>query len=141
MNRIVYFHKDLQLIARDKFGTNLSDFINFKAGKNELMILDKDAYYQSKDNERFYIYDGVGELDLRKDCIKKYAFEYLNPAFVDHFLATTHYPRLADKSDKRLIDDFLFLFDKHLRGDKKINPPYFEEIIGCLDLGKLNLEN
>lgn len=138
MNRIVYFDKDLELIMRDKFGTNLSDFIDFKAGKNELIVLDKDAYYQSKQNERFYIYDGFGELNLQKDCVKRYNFEYLNPIFLDHFLATSKHHKQADDIDKKLIDEFIFLFDKHLNGDKKILPPYFNEIIKCLDLGKLH---
>lgn len=129
MNRTVNFKNDKTLIMRDKFGTNLSEFVEFKAGKHELKVLDKDAYYQSKKNEQFFIYDGNGELDLEDDCKKRYDFEHLNIVFLDYFLSHLKHHPDADKVDKKLIDDYISLVDEQLEsGQKKIIPPYFSAI-------------
>ena len=129
MSRIVNFNADKMLIMRDKFGTNLSDFVEFKAGKNELKILENTAYYQSKENERFFVYDGTGELDLEADCQKCYDFSHLNVVFLDYYLThLKHHPN-ADEVDKRLIDEFVSLLDSQLKSEvQKITPPYYSAI-------------
>lgn len=129
MSRIVVFKTPKRLIIRDKFGTNLSEFVEFKAGKNELKILDKDAYYQSKENEQFFVYDGVGELDLEVDCKKRYDFEFLNVFFLDYFLAQAKHHQNADETDKKLVEEFVELLNTHLEEKtQKIIPPYFAAI-------------
>lgn len=129
MTRIVNFSTSKKLIKRDKFGTNLSDFVEFSAGKNELEILDNAAYYQSKQNERFFIYGGNGELELESDCVKRYDFEHLNVFFLDYYLNNLKHHKNADKADKKLIDEYVALLNAQLESDeKKIIPPYFAAI-------------
>ena len=129
MKRVVNFATAKKLIKRDKFGTNLSEWVEFEAGKNELDILDKDAYYQSKTNERFFVYDGEGELELESECIKQYDFEHLNVFFLDFFLANQKHHKDADKTDKKLIDEFVTLLNSQFESDKpKFLPPYYAAI-------------
>jgi hypothetical protein len=127
MTRSVIFADEIELIKRDKFGTNCSEWQKFTAGTHNLDILDKDFYYQSRENERFFIYDGVGDLKL-SECTKKYDFEKINVIFLSHYIANDEHHADADAVDKALIEDYAELYDKFVKGDESINPPYFKEL-------------
>ncbi len=127
MTRSVIFANEIELIKRDKFGTNCSEWQKFTAETHNLEILDKDFYYQSRENERFFIYEGTGTLDLTQ-CTKKYDFEKINVYFLSHYIAKGEHHADADDVDKALIEDYAELYDKFVKGDESINPPYFKEL-------------
>lgn len=126
--RVVNCAKDYELILKDKFGNALSRKFILKAGKNELEIPQKGGYYQSLDNERFFIYDGEGELDFENECGEEYEFTKLNIKFLDYFLGhfqTKHHFN-ADENEKKLIEKFIALMDFNEKFKKpKIVPPYY----------------
>lgn len=140
--RIVIFDKSYELILKDKFGNDLSSFKRYTCDTNEdgeevatkfsLEIPQKDGYYQSKDNERFYIYKGEGELDL-SECVK-WDFEKLNVVFLDFYLTQNRHNFAADEVDRASIERFCE-FNTKYGESKKIVPPYYEKILTQLVMG------
>lgn len=125
MTRKLNFQSDIELKLRDKFGNDLTKFKKFLAGENELKVPSKDEYYQSKDNQQFFIYEGDGVLEFPSDCLKRYDFEHLNLVFLDYYLIhQKHHPN-ADSYDKKQISDYIYLSNNN---DGKIKPPYFDEV-------------
>lgn len=130
MKRAVRFKRDLELVLKDRFGTALDEFKPYKAGLNELEIPAHCGYYQSKNNECFFVYDGDGELELESECVKKYDFENLNVKFLDFYLGERKHHAHADESEKRLVEDFCVLFSLNEMCEKpKIVPAYYAAIL------------
>lgn len=130
MTRKIKFERDLELVSKDRFGNTLLPFKMYKAGLNELEINAHCAYYQSKENKCFFVYDGEGELDLERECTKKYDFEKLNLAFLDFYLGERKHHKNADESDRALIEDFCVLISLNEMLEKpKIVPAYYAAIL------------
>lgn len=126
--RVVSVAKDYELILKDRFGNALDKKFVLKAGKNELEIPQNCGYYQSLQNERFFIYEGEGELDFEKECTQKYDFEKLNVCFLDYFLGNSQkkHHENADENEKKLIESFVKLMEFNEKCEKpKIVPPYY----------------
>lgn len=131
MKRKILNNKDYELVLKDKFGNNLGLFFTLKAGENELEIPFNNGYYQSKNNEQFFIYDGDGVLNFESECIKKYDFEELNLHFLDYFLGNGEHDKNADSVDIKLIDDFFELLNFNETQEKaKITPPRYDFLLG-----------
>ena len=132
MKRVVNSAKDYELILRDRFGNDLDKKFTLKAGKNELEIPAHCGYYQSLENEFFFIYEGEGELDLESECVQKYDYEKLNYRFLDYFLGSAckkHHAN-ADENERKLIESFVKLMDFNEKFEKpKIVPPYYAAIL------------
>lgn len=124
--RTIKFSKEKMLILKDKFGGDITDFKKFYEGENALYITNS-GYYQSRENERFYIYEGSGELNLN-ECRTRYDFTGLNLVYLDFYLSNLKHHESADKADRDIIELYAELLNKHLEGDTRIKPPYFEEI-------------
>lgn len=132
MKRIVNSTRDYELFLRDRFGNTLDKKIILKAGKNELEIPAHCGYYQSSQNEFFFIYDGAGELDLESECLKKYDFEKLNVRFLDYFLGNSckEHHKNADENERKVIESFVELMNFNEGFDEpKIVPPYYTMIL------------
>lgn len=123
--RVLNLAKDYELILKDRFGNSLSKKFVLKAGKNELEIPCENGYYQSTDNERFFIYDGQGELDFENECTKQYDFSKLNVRFLDYFLGTQKHHKNADENEKKVIENFISLMELNEKFGNKITPPYY----------------
>lgn len=137
MKRAVNFGKDYELVLKDRFGNPQGEFINYKAGLNELEIPSHAWYYQSKDNERFFIYEGEGELELESECTQDFNFENVNVVFLDFYLANQKHHKNADESDRKLVEKFVILFSLNELCEKaKIVPPYYEKLMNAI-LGEL----
>lgn len=125
--RVVNTAKDYELILKDRFGNSLSKKFILKAGRNELEIPYDNGYYQSIDNERFFIYEGEGELDFKSECTKQYDFSKLNVKFLDYFLGNFQkkHHKNADENEKKTIESFVALMDFNEKTGNKITPPYY----------------
>lgn len=130
MSRIVNFSKDYELVLKDRFGNPQGEFITYKKGENELEIPSHAGYYQSKNNERFFIYEGDGVLELESECIKEYNFENLNIVFLDFYLINQQHHAQADESDRKIVENFTMLFNLNEMCEKaKIVPSYYEKTL------------
>lgn len=137
--RVVNTAKDYELILKDRFGNALDKKFVLKAGKNELEIPQNCGYYQSVQNERFFIYEGEGELDFEKECTQKYDFEKLNVRFLDYFLGNLQekHHENADENEKKLIKSFVELMEFNEKYEKpKIIPPYYAAVLTLIFVGK-----
>ena len=128
MKRVVNSARERQLILKDRFGNALDKVFTLPAGKSELEIPEHCGYYQSLENEFFFIYDGAGELDLERECVQKYDYEKLNVRFLDYFLGNgcKKHHKNADENEQKLIESFVKLMDFNEKFEKpKILPPYY----------------
>ena len=124
--RTIKFEEAKELILRDRFGNDITDFVKFETGENALFITNS-GYYQAKNNQRYFIYDGEGDLNLN-ECKKCFDFTNLNLFYLDYFLSNLKHHDSSDKADRELIELYAELLNTHLEGDERINPPYFSEI-------------
>ena len=144
--REITFETSKELVLKDKFGNDLSEWKSYKCEKNAdgaetatkftLEIPQKDSYYQSRENERFFIYDGTGELKL-SECTEKWDFSEINLPFLDYFAAKGEHEPSADDKDKELIEKFMD-FQSTFGTDfdtLKIKPPYYKFILETLATG------
>ena len=144
--REITFETSKELVLKDKFGNDLSEWKIFKLEKTgsgaeisqkfTLEIPQKDSYYQSRENERFFIYDGVGELKL-SECTEKWDFSEINLPFLDYFAAKGEHEPSADDKDKELIEKFMDFQSKFGTDFEKlkIKPPYYKFILETLATG------
>ncbi len=130
MRRQVEAKKDYKLILKDRFSNPQGKAFELKAGLNELECPAFGGYYQSEDNERFFIYEGEGVLELEIECVKEYNFENINMTFLDFYLGNHKHHKNADESDKKIIENFLTLFNLNEMLEKpKIVPPFYAAIL------------
>lgn len=132
MKRTIQNAKDYELILKDRLGNALSKPFFIKSGKNELEINAKKQYYQSKEGEKFFIYEGEGILDFENECTKEYNFERLNFHFLNLFLGSGKHHKAADENDIKIINDFLALLEFNEKNHNKIKPFYYERITNKL---------
>lgn len=123
------FFEDKKAFA-DEFQKMQNTFFDEQIGQkqaraNELEIPCENGYYQSVDNERFFIYDGQGELDFENECTKQYDFSKLNVRFLDYFLGTQKHHPNADENEKKVIENFISLMELNEKFGNKITPPYY----------------
>lgn len=127
--RDILFKQNHTIILKDKFGNDLSKPFEVEKGQSALKIPLKDGYYQNAKGEKFFIYDGKGELIFEEDCTTEYDFSHLNFHFLNTFLGTNKHHKNADEKDKKLIKSFCELLEKNLNNpNKTIKPPYFAAI-------------
>ena len=129
MKRQVKAAKSYELVLKDRLGNTISKPFFLQVGLNELETNLKKEYYQSNENEKFFIYEGIGILDLEKDCIQEFDFERLNFHFLNYFLGKNKHHKSADENDKKIINNFLSLLEFNLKNPTKyIKPFYYERI-------------
>ncbi len=105
---------------------NVKATYNLQAKSITLPINANGEYYTFND-EKFFVCDGEGAL-YYKDYIHFLNFEKLDTFALDTFLLQGVYPPHTNTKQKRLIQDFVKIYDKNIALNKLyLNPLFFAE--------------
>lgn len=130
MREVRFFKDNQNLEAKEiKLFTkyhNLKKSFTLKSKTISLPLSKKSEYYVF-DDERFFVCEGEGEL-YYLDCTKFYDFREIDTYVLDCYLIQGTIPTQTSQKQRKLISDFLKVYDLNLLHDKLyLNPLGFEE--------------
>lgn len=129
--RAVISQKEVRVFYRNRYGK--IEHIEHIMPQTPSFIPTSDkrirAFLENK--KEIFIYEGEGELPL-EEALKPYDFKGLDIKILDFYLQEGHYPFKTRHKQKRLIDDFVSVYEQNNTLSYTIIPPFYEDILESL---------